>query len=69
MYIAIIQRGVLMNLRTIIEVCKTRERHKMDCRRCKYSGRTCEHTCDILKVGRPSEYNLEKLNNKRKRGN
>ena len=56
-----------MNLRTIIEVCKVRERHELDCRRCKYSGRTCEHTCDILKVDRPSEYNLEeKLNNKRK---
>lgn len=56
-----------MNLKTIIEACKVRERHDLGCRRCKYEGRTCEHTCDILKVNKPSEYNdEEKLNKKRK---
>lgn len=46
-----------MNLKKIIETCKVRTTLELGCKNCMYNGKTCKHTCDILKVDKPIEYN------------
>lgn len=51
-----------MNIKKIIEVCRFRHQNNLECRRCEYMGKTCEHATNILKVSKPKDY---ELNNER----
>ena len=53
-----------MNLKSIVETCKVRKYNNLDCKRCKYDGKTCTHAINILKVKRPSDY--QELNKEEK---
>lgn len=46
-----------MKLKNIIEICKARQVNNLNCKGCKYYGKTCTHAINILKVKRPSDYN------------
>lgn len=51
-----------MNVKKIIEVCRRRQQNNLGCRRCEYTGKTCEHAINILRVDKPGNY--DELNNK-----
>lgn len=53
-----------MNIKKIIEVCQLRQQNKLDCRRCEYMGKTCDHASNILKVDKPCNY--QELNKEEK---